>query len=65
MRYIGQGYEIEVPINNKCLNSNNIKNISIEFERVYKDLFGRIEKMPLEIISLKNYRNKHIVTTYH
>jgi len=53
MRYIGQGYEIEVPINNKCLDSNDIKNIRIEFERVYKDLFGRIEKMPLEIISLR------------
>ena len=53
MRYIGQGYEIEVPISKKCLNSNNIKNISVEFERVYRDLFGRIEKMPLEIISLR------------
>ena len=53
MRYIGQGYEIEVPINDKCLNSNNITNIRIEFERVYKKLFGRIEKMPLEIISLR------------
>ena len=53
MRYIGQGYEIEVPINNKCLDSNDINNIRIEFERVYKDLFGRIEKMPLEIISLR------------
>ena len=53
MRYIGQGYEIEVPINNICLDSNDIKNIRIEFERVYKDLFGRIEKMPLEIISLR------------
>lgn len=53
MRYIGQGYEVEVPISKKCLNSNNIKNISVEFERVYKDLFGRIEKMPLEIISLR------------
>jgi N-methylhydantoinase A len=53
MRYIGQGYEIEVPINDKCLNSNNITNIRIEFERVYKKLFGRIERMPLEIISLR------------
>ena len=52
MRYIGQGYEIEVSINNKCLDINDIKNIRIEFERVYKDLLEEV-KMPQEVISLR------------
>ena len=51
MRYVGQGYEIEVPISKGNIENKNIKNIKIEFEKVYKILFGRIEKMPLEIIS--------------
>ena len=51
MRYVGQGYEIEVPLSKGNLENKNIKNIQIEFEKVYKILFGRIEKMPLEIIS--------------
>ena len=51
MRYVGQGYEIEVPLNKGNLENKNIKNIQIEFEKVYKILFGRTEKMPLEIIS--------------
>ena len=48
MRYIGQGYEIEVPLNKEVL---SLKNIKLEFEKVYQNLFGRIEKMPMEIIS--------------
>ena len=51
MRYVGQGYEIEVPISKGNIENKNIKSIKIEFEKVYKILFGRIEKMPLEIIS--------------
>jgi N-methylhydantoinase A len=51
MRYVGQGYEIEVPLNRDNLQNGNIKDIQIEFEKVYKVLFGRTEKMPLEIIS--------------
>ena len=51
MRYVGQGYEIEVPLSKGNLENKNIKNIQIEFEKVYKILFGRTEKMPLEIIS--------------
>ena len=51
MRYIGQGYEIEVPLNKEVLSLKNIKNIKLEFEKVYQNLFGRIEKMPMEIIS--------------
>ncbi|MDA0763255.1 MAG: hydantoinase/oxoprolinase family protein [Proteobacteria bacterium] len=51
MRYIGQGYEIEVPINKEVLSLKNINTIKLEFEKVYQNLFGRIEKMPMEIIS--------------
>ena len=51
MRYVGQGYEIEVPLNRDNLQNGNKKDIQIEFEKVYKVLFGRTEKMPLEIIS--------------
>jgi N-methylhydantoinase A len=53
MRYVGQGYEVEVPISEKTLDSKKIENIKSEFEKVYKNLFGRIERMPLEIISLR------------
>jgi len=51
MRYVGQGYEIEVSLNKEVLSLKNIKNIKLEFEKVYQNLFGRIEKMPMEIIS--------------
>jgi N-methylhydantoinase A len=51
MRYVGQGYEIEVPLNNEVLSLKNIEKIKLEFEKVYQNLFGRIEKMPMEIIS--------------
>jgi len=51
MRYVGQGYEIEVPLNKEVLSLKNIKNIKLEFEKVYQNLFGRIEKMPMEILS--------------
>ena len=51
MRYVGQGYEIEVPLSKDNLENKNIKKIQVEFEKVYKVLFGRTEKMPLEIIS--------------
>ena len=51
MRYVGQGYEIEVPLNKEVLSLKNIKNIKLEFEKVYQNLFSRIEKMPMEIIS--------------
>ena len=51
MRYVGQGYEIEVPLNQENLSLKNINNIKLEFEKVYQNLFGRTEKMPMEIIS--------------
>ena len=53
MRYVGQGYEVEVPLKEKYLNLQKTENIKGEFEKVYKNLFGRIENMPLEIISLR------------
>ena len=53
MRYVGQGYEVEVPLKEKYLNLQKTEKIKGEFEKVYKNLFGRIENMPLEIISLR------------
>ena len=51
MRYIGQGYEVEVPLNLSTIQNEDRNNITERFEAVYIELFGRIESMPLEIIS--------------
>ena len=44
MRYVGQGYEIEVPLNRDNLQNENIKDIQIEFEKVYKVLLVELKK---------------------
>ena len=52
MRYIGQGYNIEVGISKKVLMSKNIAAIQQLFEAVYLTQFGRIEPhMAIEIVS--------------
>ncbi|MDG1317735.1 MAG: hydantoinase/oxoprolinase family protein [Paracoccaceae bacterium] len=51
MRYSGQGYEVEVPLEFETIINENCIEILNSFEAVYKELFGRTEKMPLEIIS--------------
>lgn len=51
MRYTGQGYEVEVPLESETIIKENRTEILNCFEAVYKGLFGRTEKMPLEIIS--------------
>jgi N-methylhydantoinase A len=51
MRYVGQGYEVEVPLEIKTMASEDRGEVTSRFEVVYKDLFGRTEKMPLEVIS--------------
>ena len=52
MRYIGQGYNVEVEISKKVLMSKNITAIQQLFEAVYLTQFGRIEPhMDIEIVS--------------
>ena len=52
MRYIGQGYNVEVGISKKVLMSKNIAAIQQLFEVVYLTQFGRIEPhMAIEIVS--------------
>ena len=51
MRYVGQGYEVEVPLDKENLEIKKIIDIKMKFEKVYQNLFRRIERMPLEIIS--------------
>lgn len=52
MRYIGQGYNVEVGISKKALMSKNIDAIRQLFEAVYLTQFGRIEPhMAIEIVS--------------
>lgn len=51
MRYVGQGYEVEVPLEIETMISEDRGEITRLFEIVYRGLFGRTEKMPLEVIS--------------
>jgi len=51
MRYIGQGYEVEVPVAD--LNSADLpRRLAADFDRCYAALYGRTEKdTPAEIVS--------------
>jgi N-methylhydantoinase A len=51
MRYTGQGYEVEVPLEISTIQNEDRNDIKERFETVYMELFGRVESMPLEIIS--------------
>ena len=51
MRYVGQGYEVGVPLEIQTIADEDRAEVTRGFEAVYKDLFGRTEKMPLEVIS--------------
>lgn len=51
MRYVGQGYEVEVPLEIETIANEDKVEVINRFEEVYKSLFGRTEKMPLEVIS--------------
>ncbi len=49
MRYVGQGYEISVPID---LNDLSVARIKSEFESVYESLYGRLLPMSdIEVLS--------------
>lgn len=51
MRYVGQGYEVEVPLAIKTIVAADTSDVTSRFESVYRELFGRVEAMPLEVIS--------------
>lgn len=52
MRYIGQGYEVEVPVAQMDGVSDLPQRLAAEFDRCYIALYGRIEKdTPAEIVS--------------
>lgn len=51
MRYVGQGYEVEVPLDIKMIGKADRADVTARFEVVYGELFGRTEAMPLEVIS--------------
>ena len=52
MRYIGQGYSLEVEVDEESILSSSKTDIRDLFERVYREQFGRIEpEMQIEIVS--------------
>ena len=53
MRYVGQGYEVEVPVSGMHENTAELaRRLEVAFERRYAELYGRTEKnTPAEIVS--------------
>ncbi len=51
MRYSGQGYEIELPLLRDLLEREAASQFRALFEKKYLALFGRLENLPLEVIS--------------
>ena len=52
MRYVGQGYEVEVPVSMGRLKQSFKLHLSEEFNRCYQNLYGRIEAdTPAEVVS--------------
>ena len=52
MRYIGQGYEIDVPISMVELKNNFQTHLTKEFTNYYQSLYGRSEdQSPVEVVS--------------
>lgn len=52
MRYVGQGYHVEAPVNDKMLKACDRPAFRGAFEQVYKTQYGRIEPdMAVEIVS--------------
>ena len=52
MRYLGQGYDVEVRISRRMLEERNRAAIRDAFETAYRKQFGRVEPgMPVEIVS--------------
>jgi N-methylhydantoinase A len=52
MRYVGQGYEVEVPVTSLEDEGGLARQLAREFDRCYRALYGRTEKdQPAEIVS--------------
>ena len=52
MRYVGQGYEVRVPLPAGELDESSRGSLVEAFERVYKQLYGRIgPNVGLEVMS--------------
>jgi N-methylhydantoinase A len=52
LRYVGQGYEIRVPLPSGELDSNSVATITAAFEEVYRRLYERLsQSVPIEIIN--------------
>ena len=51
MRYVGQGYEVEVTVSRAVLESGGTGEIADLFSERYRQLFGRAEAMEIEVIS--------------
>jgi N-methylhydantoinase A len=52
MRYVGQGHEIRVPLPAGELGAGDADAIVAEFERVYRELYGRLgPPVPVEVIN--------------
>ncbi|MFT5447060.1 MAG: N-methylhydantoinase A [Gammaproteobacteria bacterium] len=51
MRYLGQGYEIEVAVRPEYVRDGNIDAIKAAFGEAYEHRYGRQEEMPVEVLS--------------
>ncbi len=53
MRYVGQGYEVEVPVGDLSERAADLaRHLEAAFERRYADLYGRVERnAPAEVVS--------------
>jgi N-methylhydantoinase A len=51
MRYLGQGYEIEVPVTLAMLERRDRDGLLANFSECYRDRYGRSEDMPAELLS--------------
>ena len=51
MRYLGQGYEIEVPVTLEMIRRKDRNALLTAFSDAYSDRYGRSEDMPAELLS--------------
>lgn len=51
MRYLGQGYEIEVPVTLEMIENKDRERVLEHFSKAYRDRYGRSEDMPAELLS--------------
>ena len=51
MRYVGQGYEVEVPIEEITVKNGDVTAVAECFAESYQRRFGRTEKMPPETVT--------------